>query len=183
MNSLLTRSTESLVYRTCVLITLLYGCETWSTYSWEERKLNTFYLRCLRLILDISWQYRVSNAEVLRRAECQDIRITLSNRRLSWLGHVRRMPQGRLPQDILYGTLASGQRPAGRPKLRFADVCKRDMKQLQIDPNSGEIMAQDRPTWRAGIIEGSRLAREERARKKTMEKNVVPLRYIQLRQV
>ena len=174
MNSLLTRSTKSLVYRTCVLSTLLYGSETWSTYSWQEKKLNTFHLRCLRRILDIRWQDRVSNAEVLRRAGCQDIRITLSNRRLSWLGHVRRMPQGRLPQDILYGTLASGQRPAGRPKLRFADVCKRDMKHLQIDPNSWEIMAQDRPTWRAGIKEGSRLAGEERARNKRVEKSVVP---------
>ena len=145
----LTSSTQSLVYRTCVLSTLLYDSETWSTYSYLERKLNTFPVRCLRCILDIRWQDRVSNAEVIRRAGRQDIYITLSNRRLSWLGHVHRMPQGRLPQDILYGTLASGQRPAGRPKLRFADVCARVMKHLQIDPNSWAIMAQHMPTWRA----------------------------------
>ena len=174
MNPLLTRSTKSLVYRTCVLSTLLYGGETWSTYSLQEKKLNTFHLRCLRRILGIRWQDKVSNAEVLQRTGCQDIRITLSNRRLSWLGHVNRMPEGRLPQDILYGSLASGQRPAGRPKLRYVDVCKRDMKHLHVDPNSWEAMAQDRPTWRASIREGSRLAEEDHSRKKAMEESSVP---------
>ncbi|KAK6965621.1 Craniofacial development 2 [Biomphalaria glabrata] len=39
-NILLTSSTKALVYRTCVLSTLLYGSETWSTYSWQEKKLK-----------------------------------------------------------------------------------------------------------------------------------------------
>ena len=171
VNPLLTRSTKSLVY---VLSTLLYGGETWSTYSWQERKLNTFHLRGLRRILGIRWQDKVSNAEVLQNTGCQDIRITLSNRSLSWLGHVNRMPEGRLPQDILYGLLASGQRPAGRPKLRYVDVCKRDMKHLHVDPNSSEAMPQGRPTWRASIREGSRLAEEDHSRKKAMEESSVP---------
>ena len=105
---------------------------------------------------------------------CQDIRITLSNRRLSWLGHVNRMPEGRLPQDILYGSLASGQRPAGRPKLRYVDVCKRDMKHLHIDTNSWEVMAQNRPSWVASIREGSRFAEEDRSIRNAMKRSSVP---------
>ena len=35
--------------------------------------------------------------------------------RLGWLGHVRRMAPGRIPKDLLYGQLAVGTRPTGRP--------------------------------------------------------------------
>ena len=47
--------------------------------------------------------------------------LVLSQRRLRWLGNVRR----RLPKDILYGQLTSGARPVGRPALRFKDSFKR----------------------------------------------------------
>ena len=43
------------------------------------------------------------------------------------------MKDGRIPKDILYGELAVGKRPRGRPQLRNKDVCKRDMKALEID--------------------------------------------------
>ncbi|KAL8593996.1 hypothetical protein ACOMHN_028982 [Nucella lapillus] len=33
------------------------------------------------------------------------------------------MQDGRLPNDILYGELATGSRPTGRPALRYKDVC------------------------------------------------------------
>ena len=56
----------------------------------------------------------------------------LSQRRLLWLGHDGRMKDGRIPKEILYEELATGSRPAGRPSLRFKDVCKRDLTGGQI---------------------------------------------------
>ena len=55
---------------------------------------------------------------------------------------------GRIPKDILYGELAVGKRSCGRPKLRYKDVCKRDMKALEIDPENWEDIAADRSSWR-----------------------------------
>ena len=72
----------------------------------------------------------------------------LSQRRLCWLGHVRRMEDGRLSKDILYGQLISGARPVGRPALRFMDACKRDMKSFDISPKGWEAVAEDRSAWR-----------------------------------
>ena len=83
-------------------------------------------------------------------------------RRLRWLGHVHRMPQGRLPQDILYGELPEGRRPTGRPTLRYVDVLKRDMKHLHNNSSNWEREAQDRPTWRANI-KGTWMAVEDHA--------------------
>ena len=45
------------------------------------------------------------------------------------------MEDGRIPKDILYGELASGRRSKGRPQLSYKDVCKRDMKALNINTN------------------------------------------------
>jgi hypothetical protein len=118
-NSMLTIKTKTKVYQACVLSTLLYGSETWTLYSRQERRLNTFHLRCLRRILGISWQDHVPNKDVLARAGTLSMFALLTKRRLRWLGHVTRMQDGRIPKDILYSELATGSRPVGRPILRY----------------------------------------------------------------
>ena len=60
-NNNLTQMTKLCVYQACVLITLLYSSEAWTTYTSQEKKLNSFHLRCLRRILDISWQDKITN--------------------------------------------------------------------------------------------------------------------------
>ena len=147
-NTKLTTKTKMAVYNACVVSTLLYGSEAWTTYSKQERKLNSFHLRSLRRILGISWKDKVPNTEVLHRAGLPTMYTLLRQRRMRWIGHVRRMEDGRIPKDILYGELAVGKRPRGRPQLRYKDVCKRDMKALEIDPESWEDIAADRSSWR-----------------------------------
>ena len=75
----------------------------------------------------------------------------LRQRRLRWLGHVHRMEDGRIPKDILYGELATGRRSTGRPHMRFKDVCKRDMRALDIDTETWEGLANDRSRWRSTL--------------------------------
>lgn len=157
-NSQLTENTKLRVYQACVLSTLLYGSESWTTYAKQEKRLNSFHLRCLRRLLQISWQDKVTNAEVYERAGIPSLQALLSKRRLRWLGHVVRMDTGRIPKDILYGELCEGTRPTGRPQLRFKDTCKRDMKLAGIDPNSWEATANNRSLWRATITEGVKRA-------------------------
>jgi hypothetical protein len=153
-NTKLTTNTKIAVYNACVLSTLLYGSETWVTYARQERRLNSFHLRCLRRILSINWQDKVSNKDVLESAKSQSMFAMLSKRRLRWLGHVRRMEDGRLPKDMLYGQLTSGTRAVGRPLLRFKDICKRDMRSADIDPETWEATAADRNAWRQAVRTG-----------------------------
>ena len=124
------------VYNACILSTLLHGSETWATYARREKRLKTFHLRSIRRILGISWLDKVTNVEVLSRAGLLTMYTLLRQRRLSSLSHVRRMEEGRIPKDILYGELAMGQRSTGRPRLRFKDVFKRDMRALDINTES-----------------------------------------------
>ena len=127
-NDLLSERTKLCVYQACVLSTLLYGSESWTTYARQERRLNRFHLRCLRRLLHIRWQDRVTNTEVLERAGSLTMPSLLIQRRLRWLGHAHRMEPVRLPRDILFGELREGVRPVGRPLLRYKDVIKRDLR-------------------------------------------------------
>ena len=175
----MTVKTKMAVYNACVLSTLLYGSEAWTTYTHQEKRLNTFHLRSLRRILGISWQDKVTNTEVLSRAGLPSMHTLLRQRRLRWLGHVRRMEDGRIPKDILYGELATGKRKTGRPQLRFKDVCKRDMKALDMDIDSWEDLASDRSGWRSTLhtqlqVGETKLLEKEaekRARRKSSAKN------------
>lgn len=163
-NPMLTIKTKTQVYQACVLSTLLYGTESWTLYARQERRLNTFHQRCLRRILGISWQDHVPNKDVLEQAGTLSMFALLIKRRLRWLGHVTRMKDGRLPKDILYGELATGSRPTGRPALRYKDVCKRDLKAGGIAPAGLEALAADRSKWQSttrSAIKTAELKREE----------------------
>ena len=135
------------VYNACVISTLLCDSETWTTYTGQERRLNTFHLRSIRRILGICWQDKVTNADVLSSAGLPTTYTLLRQRRLRWLGHVRRMEDGRIPKYILYGELALWRRTTGRPHVRYKDVCVRDMKAVDIDTMSWEGLAAYRTKW------------------------------------
>ena len=100
-NTNLTTNTKIVVYNAFVLNTLVHGSETWTAYARQEHRLNSSHLRCLRRILGISWQDRVPNKDVLERAGIPSTFAMLSQRRLRWLGHIRRMEHGRLPKEVL----------------------------------------------------------------------------------
>jgi len=44
------------VYKAIVLTTLLYSCESWTSYRRHIAKLDQFHLRCLRKLAHIKWQ-------------------------------------------------------------------------------------------------------------------------------
>ena len=65
--------TKLKVYRAIVLPTLLYACETWTVYQRHAKKLNHFHTTCLRKLLNIKWQDRIPDTEVLAQADLPSI--------------------------------------------------------------------------------------------------------------
>ena len=102
-------------------------------------------------MLGITWQDSVSNTEVLSRANLPSMFTLLRQRRLHWLGHVYRMGDGCIQKDILYGELAYGRRSKGRPQLLYKDVCKRDMKVVDINTEYWEDLAANGMMWRSTL--------------------------------
>ena len=79
--------TKLKVYRSVVLPTLLYECETWTVYQQHVKRLNNFHTSCLRKLLKFKWQDRIPDTEVLKRARMQSVHILLKLAQLRWTGH------------------------------------------------------------------------------------------------
>ena len=112
--------------------------------------------------MGITWQDKATNTAVLERAGSLSIHPVLCQCRLCWLGHVQRMDDGRIPKDLLYGELATGNHLVGRPALRFKHICKCDMKLTDIDPSSWEALAANPKGWHHTIHNSVRLGEEKR---------------------
>ena len=120
-------------------------------YSWAEPKNQTHGLpRCSHLFLNrrdirklerfqvsllrIKRQDRITNNEVLIRADMESLEAIITRQRLRWAEHLERMPDSRLPKEIIFSELASGKKPRGAPKRRYKDQLKVTLKKTEIDP-------------------------------------------------
>ena len=124
--------TKLKVYRSVVLPTLLYACETWAVYQRHAKSLNHFHTSCLRKLLKIKWQDRIPDTDVLKRAGMQSVHTLLKLAQLRWTGHVTRMPDERLPKKILYEKLQVGKCSHDGQKKRYKDILKASLKDLSI---------------------------------------------------
>ncbi len=143
--------TKIKVYRAVVMTTLLYACESWTIYSRHAKALNHFHMTCLRRLMNIKWQDRIPDTEVLVRANLPSIFTLLQKAQVRWAGHVHRMSDMRLPKLLLYGELVHGKRRAGGQRKRFKDCLKASLKSLNINHDSWESLAVDSNSWRSTI--------------------------------
>ena len=95
--------TKIQVYQTVILSSLLYGSETWTPYRCHIKELDNFHMNCLRRISNTRWQDRLPNIEILDRCNITGIEAMLMQSHLCWCGHVHRMPDSRIPKQLLYG--------------------------------------------------------------------------------
>ena len=147
--------TKLKVYRSVVLPTLLYACETWTVYQWHAKRLHRFHTNCLRKLLKIKWQDRIPDTEVLKRVGMQNVHTLLKLAQLRWTGHVTRMPDEHLPKKILYGELQVGKRSHGGQKKWYKDTLKASLKDFNIPTESWEQIAQFGTEWRGLIRRGA----------------------------
>jgi hypothetical protein len=74
----------------------------------------------------------------------------IKSMRMRWAGHVARMGEGRGGYGILVGR-SEGKRPLGRPKRKWEDNIKMDLKETGIDGANWIRLAQDRVRWWAFV--------------------------------
>jgi hypothetical protein len=74
------------------------------------------------------------------------IRVTKS-RGMRRAGHVARMGEGRGVYGVLVGR-SKGKRPLGRPRRRWEDNIRMDLREIGIDGANWIQLAQDRSWWR-----------------------------------
>jgi hypothetical protein len=72
----------------------------------------------------------------------------IKSRRMRWTGHVTRTKEKRNAYRILVGK-PEGKRPLGRPRRRWVDNIKMDLRKIEWGGMDWTDLAQDRDQWRA----------------------------------
>ena len=54
-------------------------------------------------------------------------------------------------KEVLYSQLSSGHKKKGRPRLRFKDTIKRNLKLKDVKTDSWTSLSQQRDKWRATV--------------------------------
>lgn len=139
-------ATKMEIFRYSVLATLLYGSHAWAPTQQQEDQLHAFYMRSLRSLLGVTLRDHLRNEEVLRRCNAQPMGALLRQERLRWLGHSLRMPDERLPKQLLWAQ-RPGMRPRGRPPRRWReDTASEDVRSMGL-ASSWQRVAQHRAAW------------------------------------
>ena len=134
----------------CLVIPIaLYGCETWTLNKADTNKLQAFGMKCLRKVLNISWQDHITNHDIATRTSRKEEYIVniVRRRQHTWLGHVLRMDGNRLPKMSLQAH-AHGKRYRGRPRQSWIDTA---LEGSGLDIKTAVHKAHNRDEWRSCI--------------------------------
>ncbi|KAJ4442259.1 hypothetical protein ANN_12125 [Periplaneta americana] len=118
-------------------------------------------MRCLRIRFlgkylglsddEVTGEWRnLHNTELHALYSSPDIIRNIKSRRLRWAGHVARMGESRNAYRVLVGR-PEGKRPLGRPRRRWEDNIKMDLREVGCDDRDWINLAQDRDRWRAYV--------------------------------
>jgi hypothetical protein len=119
----------------------------------KEHRLRVFESTVFRKIFgpkreeDGSWR-KLHNDELHNLYSSPNIVKVIKSRRMRLAGHVVRM--GRGVYRVLVGR-PEGKRPLGRPRCRWEDNMKMDLREIWIDVANWIQMAQNRVQWRAFV--------------------------------
>jgi hypothetical protein len=111
----------------------------------EEERLRVFKNRVLRRIFgpkrdEVTGQWRrLHNEELTDVYSSANIVRVIKSRRMRWVGHVARVGEERGAYKSLVGRREE-RRPLGRPRQRWKDNIKRDLREVRLSRGGGEAM-------------------------------------------
>jgi hypothetical protein len=97
---------------------------------------------------DGSWR-KLHNDELHSLYSSPNVVMVIKSKRMRWAGHVARMGEGRGVYRVLVGS-PEGKRPLGRPRRRWEDNIKLDLRETRNDGANWIRLAQDRAS--AGLL-------------------------------
>ena len=70
----------------------LYNSELWNMNTTTAKKIDEFHRRILRYAIGIKWPRKISTHRLYQLTKTEPWRITIKRRRLTFLGHIMRLP-------------------------------------------------------------------------------------------
>ena len=128
-------------YRVAIRPAMLYGSECWPMTKAQANRMEVAEMRMLRWTCGKTMLDRIPNEVFRTKLEVESISYKLREGRLRWFGHVRRRPQS-APVRRVEALTVEGVRRRGRPKLRWEDKIRLDLKKMLLseDMNFDRIL-------------------------------------------
>ena len=143
----LSRKTKLSIYRSIYVPTLTYGQELWRLSERTRSRIQAAEMSFLRRVAGLSLRDRVRSSAIREELGVEPLLLHVERSQLRWLGHLYRMPPGRLPREV-FRACPTGGRPPGRPRDRWRDlVSKMARQRLGIPLNELEEVCGDREVW------------------------------------
>ena len=126
-----------------------YGAEAWTLTEKEEQALLIFESKIFRRIYGPKYEYGEwksrTNRELEEMSKGENIVKWIKGQRISWLGHLERTEEDRMPKKIFTQEL-EGTRRRGRARKIWQEEVERDLQVLGVR-RWRELVA-DRKKWK-----------------------------------
>lgn len=143
----ITIETKLQIYKSIIRSTITYGAETWHLNTNLRLKLLSTEMNCFRRSTRHSKLEKIRNTTIRQEMGVNSTLLDfVSYKQLEWYGHVRRMPETRLPRQILEW-IPPGRGKRGRPRKTWMDDIRSGMKERGLEERDWEA----REEWRKKI--------------------------------
>ncbi|KAK3557566.1 hypothetical protein QTP70_030495, partial [Hemibagrus guttatus] len=120
----LSRNVKLLIYQSIYVPTLTYGHELWVMIERVRSWIQAAEMSFLRRVVGCSLRDKVRSSVTRKELGVQPLLLHIERGQLRWLGHLFRMPPGRLPGEV-FRACPTGRRPRRRPRTRWRDYVSR----------------------------------------------------------
>ncbi|KAK3558031.1 hypothetical protein QTP86_006407 [Hemibagrus guttatus] len=116
----LSRKAKLSIYQSIYVPTLTYGHELWVMTERVRSRIQAAKMSFLRRVAGHSLRDRVRSFVTREELGVEPLLLHIERGQLRWLGHLFRMPLGRLPGEV-FRACPTGKRPRRRPRTRWTD--------------------------------------------------------------
>ncbi|KAK0135268.1 TATA box-binding protein-associated factor RNA polymerase I subunit A [Merluccius polli] len=120
----LSRKAKLSIYQSIYVPALTYGHELW--VMTERTRSRVQAMSFLRRVAGLSLKDRVRSSVIREELGVDPLLLRAERSQMRWLGHLVRMPPGRLPGEV-FRARPTGRRPRGRPRTRWRDYVLHDL--------------------------------------------------------
>jgi hypothetical protein len=114
----------------------------------ENRVLRKIFVLKRDEVME-DWR-KLHSEELHNLSSSPDIIRQVKSMRMRWVGHVAHVGEERKVYKVLVGK-PEGRRPIGRPRRRWEDGVRMDLKEIGLGGVDWIRLAQDRDRWRAVV--------------------------------
>ena len=125
---------------------MVYGLETVAVTKKQVEEMEVAEMKTLRFTMGVTRKDKIRNEHIRSTVKVEQLGMKMREVRLRWYGHFMRRDQEYVGRKMIEMELP-GKRRRGRPKRRFLDVVKEDMKEVGVK----EMDIEDRKMWRMMI--------------------------------